>query len=343
MNPLVSVILPCYNAIEFLEEAIQSVRNQTYLNLEIICIDDGSTDATLRRLQKHASEDKRIRLIKNAKNIGLIESLNKGIDLACGEYIARMDSDDVSISIRIEKQVKFIQSNVCDVVGTNVIIIGVSSKNQKNNFLKNTTSKESELASFFLTPLIHPTILAKANVMKENPYLKDDKAVHTEDYELWSRLVRKGYKLFNIDEKLLFYRIRPGGITRKFESIQKENFSRCALDHFNIFFNTNVSIKQYKVVVNRFDSINVPELRLAFKIINKILRHYLVRRNNNEKKNLKMITYYQKLDILTQAIFQGNIIVKTFSTLNILTIFNKNILEKKFWKYFLDKFKKTPT
>src|SRR4051812_19701656 len=101
--PLVSVIMPCYNTEKYFVEAIESIINQTYKNLEIVLINDGSTDSTTELLNQYSEKDKRIKIILNPVNLGLIASLNKGVAAATGDYIARMDADDISVLDRVEK------------------------------------------------------------------------------------------------------------------------------------------------------------------------------------------------------------------------------------------------
>ena len=101
-HSLVSIILPCFNASKYIDVALKSILNQNYKNIEVIVIDDGSTDNTLTILEQYSKVDSRIKLFENSKNKGLIYTLNKAILLANGEYIARMDADDISMLDRIE-------------------------------------------------------------------------------------------------------------------------------------------------------------------------------------------------------------------------------------------------
>ena len=103
---LVSVIIPCYNAEIYIEAALMSILQQSYHHLEVIVINDGSTDKSAEILLQFAQQDLRVRYIENEKNLGLIATLNKGIQLAQGKYIARMDADDIALPDRIEKQVE---------------------------------------------------------------------------------------------------------------------------------------------------------------------------------------------------------------------------------------------
>jgi len=128
-NSLVSVLIPCYNCEEYVEEAVMSIIKQTYPNLEILVIDDGSTDNTGNILKILAKEDPRIIYIKNEENLKLIATLNKGLNLCKGKYIARMDADDISLPTRIEKQVNFLEAHPeIGIVGTYTKNFGVNNK-----------------------------------------------------------------------------------------------------------------------------------------------------------------------------------------------------------------------
>lgn len=114
--PLISIVIPVYNAERFIEKAIESICNQSYKNIEIIVIDDGSIDESLQIIK--SIRDDRIRIISR-ENRGLIASLNEGINLSRGSYIARMDADDISSPIRIEQQVKYFEHHIdCGVLFT---------------------------------------------------------------------------------------------------------------------------------------------------------------------------------------------------------------------------------
>ena len=130
-NSLVSVIIPVYNVEKYVKEAIKSIQNQTYENLEIIVIYDGSIDDTYNIVEKLAKEDNRIKLYKNEKNLKIVKTLNRALSLANGEYISRMDGDDISAPDRIEKKVKFLEENKeFDLVGCQVEVV-----NENDTFL----------------------------------------------------------------------------------------------------------------------------------------------------------------------------------------------------------------
>ena len=111
LEPLVSVIIPCYNAEKYIEKSVRSILNQTYCNIEVLIADDASEDSSVDIIEMLKKEDSRIRLIKHQTNKKIVYTLNELIDIATGEYIARMDADDISLPERIEKQIRFMESH----------------------------------------------------------------------------------------------------------------------------------------------------------------------------------------------------------------------------------------
>lgn len=211
--PLVSVIIPCYNAEKFVEKSVYSIMQQTYKNLEIIVIDDCSTDSTSKILDKLSREDDRIVYIQNEKNLKLAKTLNKGIALANGNYIARMDADDISDQNRIEKQVCFMEKNDdIDIVGTNLQHIDHNGTYlpYQSSFPLTHTYITNKLA--WKATLAHPSILAKKSFFTElNGF--DESLLYAEDYELWIRAWLYGKRFANLSEPLLLYRIHNSQMT----------------------------------------------------------------------------------------------------------------------------------
>ena len=191
--------MPCYNAMPFLTEALESIIHQTYTNLEILCINDGSSDETGEVLERYAIQDKRIRVVHNETNLKLIKTLNKGILLANGEYIARMDADDIAVSDRIQIQIDYLEQH------PEIDVVCAASYNMteegvvfSENLPRNYTPIGSLYASFMFVPIGHPEVTLKATVLRENNFMEEVHAIHTEDYELWTRLLRNCCKLVNI-------------------------------------------------------------------------------------------------------------------------------------------------
>ena len=204
----VSVVMPVYNAERFLREAINSILGQTYTDFEFIIVEDVSTDRTAEIIESYS--DARILYIKNKKNIGMPASLNKGIALAHGEYIARMDADDVSIPERIEKQFLFMESHPeVGVTSSNAIII-----DGKGNFISEMYVPQSHILILwtfcFSCSIIHPAVMANRQLFRQAGGYRDlanDKAeCFPEDYDLWVRL-SKQTQFYNFSEPLLKYRM----------------------------------------------------------------------------------------------------------------------------------------
>ena len=210
-KPVISVIMSVYNGEEYLAEAIESVRRQTFENWELIVINDCSSDGTGAILGKYAALDSRIRVYTNEVNIRLAASLNKAIELAEGKYTARMDADDICMPDRLEKQYEFMESNP-----------GIKLSSCRFLTLKDGTAasgggggrcdSESVRALLLVTnPILHPGIIADSEIMKKLKY--DTTLTCTEDLELWIRAVSNGYRIMIQDEYLMLYRLHDKQIT----------------------------------------------------------------------------------------------------------------------------------
>lgn len=238
-TPLVSVIIPCYNAEKYVEQAVCSIMNQTYKNLEILIIDDCSTDHSFEILQRLASEDYRITLVKNDKNLKIVKTLNKLVCKARGKYIARMDADDISALNRLEKQVDFMENNpeygICGTkawrIDSQNMIIGRSLLPQGN--------EEIQIASKFFCIFYHPSVIIRSEIFKQNLY--NENYLYAEDLELWQRLLQIT-KAYNLNDNLLFYRLLKTSASNNSTSgsIQKLRTNElCAESNFNLLKNIN--------------------------------------------------------------------------------------------------------
>ncbi len=322
VTPLISVILPCFNVERFLDEALDSIVSQTYRDLEIICIDDGSSDSTLEILKKYADRDKRIVLVENGKNLGLIDTLNKGVLLAKGEFIARMDADDISLKNRFAKQLDFMMNNSnVDIMSGSFARIDESGKILKNQESICISPIGCEFASFFFTPINHPSMFCKAIVLKENPYVKTGQSLHCEDYELWSRLIRRSYFFSNLKQPISNIRVNSQSVSRKFEAIQVENFVTLVNEHYiksgYPIVNRNV-IRILCLSINRH--CNSKDLIEAMSIKKSLVNYYRSLDGSN-KSEIDKIDYFVSLSILFQGIKRGNLYYSFFSLLLLLVAF----------------------
>lgn len=217
-SPLVTVLMPVFNGEKYLREALESILNQTYKNLEILIINDGSKDQSEEIILSYT--DKRIRYIKNQENIKLISTLNLGIKEAKGKYIARMDADDVSMLNRIEKQVCFLEENPSYILcGSNVKLIKNDQKTDEIIHYHNDSS-DIKFALAFYCPFIHPTILIRKEILDMHNIFYDPLFLHAEDYYLWTKLVDLG-DFVNLPEELIYYRIHEHQISTEYREFQK--------------------------------------------------------------------------------------------------------------------------
>ena len=204
MPARVSVVMSVYNGEKYLGEAIESILKQTFTDFEFIIIDDGSRDNSLAIVHDYVRQDERIQIIEHRKNQGLSVSLNKGIRVARGEYIARMDADDISIPDRIAYQVAYLDANPhIDVCGSWLEMIG-DRMGQVVEFPLDHTS--IYLQMLFSNPIAHPTVMVRAISAAKNSMLYDEDVRYAQDYELWTRAI-EFLRFANIDQALVLYRI----------------------------------------------------------------------------------------------------------------------------------------
>ena len=211
MKPEISVIMSVYNGETYLEEAIESVRNQTFKNWELIVINDCSTDSTSEILAGFASKDERIKVHTNEVNLKLPTSLNKAIFLSSGKYIARMDADDICLPDRFEKQYKFMEEH-SDVALSSCRFMTVKNGVYMSGGAGGRCDNQALKAMLLVAnPILHPGVIAKAEVMKKFNY--DTTLTCTEDLELWTRMVTENQKIEILPECLLIYRLHDKQIT----------------------------------------------------------------------------------------------------------------------------------
>ena len=198
-----------YNGEKYLEGAVDSIIAQSFRDFEFIIINDGSVDGSRKILESYT--DPRIKLF-HSQNKGLTKCLNEAIGLSIGAYIARMDSDDISLPDRFERQVNFLNSNPeIAMCGTWAVMIDEESKYVRD-YPRLITDKEIKKEILFHNPFIHPSVMIRREIF-DKVGLYDESFRYAQDYELWTRIVSK-YKTANIPEKLLSYRLVNAGITR---------------------------------------------------------------------------------------------------------------------------------
>lgn len=205
VKPLISVVMPAHNAGKHIETAVESVLSQTFKRLELIVVNDASTDKTHAKLKTLAKKDSRIRIVNNKTRLNIAGTLNKGIAAARADIIARMDADDISMPDRLELQYELIQSSRrIAAVGANIVIMDTGEKDiATRNYPE--TSRELKACLFKYSPFAHPVVVFRKGMFEEvgqyNP-----KYSPTEDLDLWFRLGVK-YEFRSIPKLLLRYRL----------------------------------------------------------------------------------------------------------------------------------------
>lgn len=238
-----------YNAEKYIKESVDSILSQTYTNFEFIIIDDCSTDSSNNLLNDLALQDNRIKIIANEENLGLTKNLNKACKIARGEYIARMDADDISFPDRFEKQVMFLDNNPeIDIVGSFSNDI-----NEEGTIIgsRSVPISHTEIVSILpkLNPMSHPTVMFRKTRLEQIGFYNENFRT-SQDYELWFRAVGNGLKLANIPEVLFSYRMNDNYVARK---------------------SMKYRMNEYRLRLEGYKYINIPNYKYIYAIIPVIL------------------------------------------------------------------------
>ena len=301
-----------YNGEKYLGDAIESILTQTYRNYEFIIIDDGSTDKSLEIIKKYMKTDKRIVLISR-KNKGLPYSLNEGIRLSKGKYIARMDADDISLPARLEEQVTFMKKNIdIGVCGCSILDMYT-----EKEWILSSFDKRLKTELLFSSIFAHPSVMIRKELIINHDLFYNESFLQSQDFELWTRMA-KYTKFSNLKVPLLKYRTGEGSITSE---ANKDIEQRYAI-HKKIF----------NPYLNELELENTEEEnRLHFNIS----LHKRIKENDIDFKALE--NYFDKLLLANKNI-------KIFDTLELKKILGKKWLvnmyyrkrfSKIFSKYFL--------
>lgn len=206
--PLVSVIMPAYNAEQFIEEAIDSVISQTVSDWELIVIDDGSKDRTRQIVSGYVKKDKRISLLVNEENMRVARTRNRGLDICCGEYVALLDSDDYYEPNMLQKMVARARETNADIVYCSYALVDEQGKKVCNDFIvPEQTDFEQSLVRSVITC---SSVLITREIAKNNRFPTD---IYHEDIALWFQLLRDGAVARGVPEVLAAYRQRAGSKT----------------------------------------------------------------------------------------------------------------------------------
>lgn len=312
-KPLVSVVMPIYNAERYVEEALSSIINQTYKNLEIIIVNDCSSDSSMRIIGQ--MDDPRIIIINNKTNLGVAASLNRGFMEARGNYIARMDSDDIAELDRISLQVNYMEENPNVVVcGTAIRFIG----NKKGTRIFQNQYKRILVDLMFQCALCHPTVMLRRKILIDNGLNYEEDFEKAEDYRLWTRCSQYG-AIGNIEDVGLNYRVHDSQVSNVYKKKQdkaSDIIRKEYLEAYKVYLSEK-EVSVFNKMCNN-NRINTLEISLCLSLIKKIIRSL---KDNNNFDTLYMI--YALSGLLNKAYYNVDWMMTKKCKKAILTIYIK--------------------
>ena len=219
-TPKVSVLMSAYNSEKYVGAAIEGILNQTFTDFEFIIVNDGSTDSTPEIIDSYAKKDKRIHFVNNKKNQGIVGALNSASDLCRGKYIARMDSDDISLPTRLETQVEYMDMHPeCGVLGASIRYFG----NIKKEHIARYPSRVTIIDMVAASPIANPVSMIRRDILVDKQIKYNPDFIAAEDYAMWSELIMVT-EIHNLPQVLLNYRWNNGNnISITKGDLQKRN------------------------------------------------------------------------------------------------------------------------
>ena len=212
MTPILSILMPVYKTASYLQEAIDSMLAQSFSDFELIVLNDCSPDNADEILDRY--DDPRIVRYKGNRNQGLANVLNVGMDMARGRYIARMDSDDISLPERLETQVNYLETHPdVDLCSCGMKLFGA----KDGSWIRESDPEMVRITALFYSPILHASSVWRKEAFERHRLRFRQEMVPAEDYDLWCRALAKGLRMINIPECLYLYRIRPDQATENTE------------------------------------------------------------------------------------------------------------------------------
>jgi glycosyltransferase involved in cell wall biosynthesis len=251
----VTVLLPVYQGRAHLAEAIDSILSQSFRDFELLVVDDGSSDGSAEVIA--ARRDPRIRCVRNERNLGLVASLNRGLELARGELVARMDADDVSLPQRLRRQVDFLDAN--PEIGACGAWTVTAGRRAGAHVEYPTRPEELRCRLLFDPAMAHPTLCLRRAWLERHDLRYDAAYPHAEDYDLWRRAVAH-FPLVNLGEVLLRYRVHDVSVSRRHRAEQQDSVRRI---HRELLAELGLSPTDHELVLHRGGRVGEPDPPLA--------------------------------------------------------------------------------
>jgi glycosyltransferase involved in cell wall biosynthesis len=289
-----------YNGSGYLREAVDSILNQTFTNFEFIIINDCSTELQVGEiLRQYEQQDQRIKLLQNETNLGLTKSLNKGLAKAKGEYIARMDADDISLPNRLKIQLEYIESNpqiAMVVSGINTID---ETGRHRGTWLPHSNSLILKWHLTFRNVIRHSTVLWKRKLIEEKVGKYDPAFISSQDYDLWTRMLNNYLKIGVINQNLVCMRSHRQSISQDKKGEQDESTLKVVTRQMHLYINNVILSKEEiicisgiptmarfkKVGIENLKKIDYKEAKKIYSLYFKILFSFYEQNQNNEDLN----------------------------------------------------------
>ena len=234
-RPVISVVMSVYNNVDYLDKAIGSILSQSFGNFEFIIFEDCSSDGSFEKLREYSSRDRRIILIPNELRQGLTKNLNRGLKLAKGDFIARMDSDDCSFPDRFERQLAcFVDNPETVLVGSSYYIIDETGKRRSLNAYA-LDEREVFWIGLFAPPLMHSSAMFRCRLVRDLGLAYNESFLTAQDFELWSKMMRLG-KCTIVKQPLIEYRRHKENISATGSILQRENACKIARSNIRYHF-----------------------------------------------------------------------------------------------------------
>lgn len=285
--PKVSIIMSAYNAKQYMRGAIDSILNQAFRDFEFIIINDGSTDSTRDIILSY--KDSRIKFIENSENIGLTKSLNKGLKIAQGEYIARIDTDDTSMPERLMEQVRFLDEHKdIAVVGSWAEVID-DEKGESYILKHSCDSVIIKWAYIFKNQIVHSSAFFRKNIIEDVGYYNENYK-YAQDFDFWFRVSRK-YKITNIPKILTKHRIHSKSVSKTPETHQIQDQLVLEIIFNNVNYYINLNREDFKILNDAIKFAKISSFKNFIKA-RKIYKHLFsayIRKENLDKGDIKKI------------------------------------------------------
>jgi len=282
-NALLSVIMPVYNAERYIFKAIKSILNQTYKNLELIIIEDGSTDQSLKIIE--SINDERVRLNKNDRNRGIVYSRNKGLSLAKGDYVGMFDADDIAFREKFEEQINFLEKNKdFGMIGSWAKWIDENDKKLPGGWRLKSSPEKIPSIMLFKNYFLQSAVLYRKESISNYTFREGYDIL--EDYLIWLEITAD-HKTWNLQKHLVYYRVHSKGVTKR-QKEKKEKREKKVFEMELKKFGLNPTEKELALHILIRNDDSIKEISTLSEINNWLLK-IIIQNKKVGKYNHKML------------------------------------------------------